>query len=732
MRLPRTLLPAAVLISAAVIVPGSVGRAVASGHSRSDSIAISIDSVTPLTPTPTTKRAALAVTLTLTNRSSTAYHDVRITGERGEPIGTQDALDAALANTTTGPTSFALTIPAQPALRVDLDAGASQTVIFETTTSIIDGSAGICLCAEHEIYPLFFSAHVTGEGGVDQRLGVAETFLPSFYTAPAPVHVSWIWPLLERPHRLNDDTVFTDDLLAERVGPAGRLDRALQVVEEVGDRIPMTLVIDPELLDELEVMATLPYTVDVEGKQTPGTGKSVARQWLDRFATVLATEPKVHVQLTPYADPDVESLASNGLDWSLELPAAMATRVSHALGDRAVASTLAWPASGYISRDTMLTLTQDGVSTLVLSSRAVDTGKGNSSTAPGFARLEVAQHDDVAAALLYPAIQRYVARAVTIGGQPPTTLPQLLAELAIRTAQEPDVAPGAVALAPPRYVDPDVTAAVQAITETSTSTFSSPISLSAAVGGSFLPTGGSRLASVPPTASGLPVATIDAVQRAQTAVPTIASMLDTQGDPAAQALIDSLPVGIQRAESSAWQESRSEADGTRFAAALLERIDAITSGVRIVTKSTGSYTLASDNSPLPITVENRLPYRVQIRIHVSTVNGLPGFRADDVDTTVDANQKRSLNIPTKTDRSGRIPLRAVLLTLDNAEIGQPVTLTVRSTALGVIGIVITIVAGVVLVLALLIRFARRFRAKRAPTAAPPDAPVPIDEREPIP
>jgi hypothetical protein len=81
-------------------------------------------------------------------------------------------------------------------------------------------------------------------------------------------------------------------------------------------------------------------------------------------------------------------------------------------------------------------------------------------------------------------------------------------------------------------------------------------------------------------------------------------------------------------------------------------------------------------------------------------------------------------VPTHVDRVGLIPIAVSLRTPDGLKLGKSMPLTIRSTALGTIGVVITIVAGCVLALALIIRFTRRMRARgRAqPTQpTPPDA-----------
>ena len=83
-------------------------------------------------------------------------------------------------------------------------------------------TAGICLCqpAGGGVYPLYFTRHRRDRAGGDQsgRLRRRPTSRRST-TSPKPVQVSWVWPLLDRPHRLSTDTVFTDDDLAESVRP---------------------------------------------------------------------------------------------------------------------------------------------------------------------------------------------------------------------------------------------------------------------------------------------------------------------------------------------------------------------------------------------------------------------------------------------------------------------------------------------------------------------------------
>jgi uncharacterized protein DUF6049 len=347
----------------------------------------------------------------------------------------------------------------------------------------------------------------------------------------------------------------------------------------------------------------------------------------------------------------------------------------------------------------------------------------------GLARLPVAGRD-VAAGLLDPTLQRYVAQAISPGGSGAgPVLPLLLSELNVRAVQEPTVEHTAV-LTPPRWVDASVDDAARVIEATSTSLAARPVALTSAVGGELLPNQRSRLTAAPRSARTLPGFILDAADRATNDLPALTSLLTPSRpetiDPRAKALLDELPLETQRIGASAWGRPGNAESGARFASVLTEQLDGLTHGVTIA--SSGSYTLTSDNSPLPITVHNNLPYQVSVMVSVAPVNGITGFSAKPTTKVVEAQQKATLYLKTNVDRTGRFGVQAVLLTVDGRHrIGDPVEMTVRSTALGVIGLIITIAAGAVLALALVVRFGRRLRHRWSRNAVErphwdPDAP----------
>ena len=281
-------------------------------------------------------------------------------------------------------------------------------------------------------------------------------------------------------------------------------------------------------------------------------------------------------------------------------------------------------------------------------------------------------------------------------------------------------------LAPPRWVDPDVATAVRVIESTSNSLATRPIGLDDAVGGQLLPNGRSHLASVPASARTLPTANVDTVQQANQTLPALTAVFTpprrpTTIDPQAAAVLAEIPLEAQRVAASAWGRPGFAASASAFGQRLLDRLDYLTHGVQIVARPGSSYTLTSDNSPFPLTVRNTLPWPVTIRANLTTARGLAGFRATSRTESVGANQKASFKLATNVTRRGYIQVIASLSTPapDSQPIGDSVELTVRSTALGLIGVIITVGAGAVLVLALIIRFGRRLRHR---LGAPPKRP----------
>ncbi len=579
------------------------------------------------------------------------------------------------------------TLPAMP-LPQPLGPGASTTVRYTVTTSNqVDGSSDICLCAAG-VYPLDFTVSAApSPDDTPTEAGFAQSYLPSFPTQPQPVQVSWLWPLIDQPHRTVDRTVFTDDALATSVRPGGRLYRALQVAMAVDTKTQLDLVIDPDLIDELATMTTGYRVQSANGSTRVGTGGSAAEAWLDDLQTVL---PHCEVSLTAPADPDIDALTAAGLAWT-STPSTQATTI---LGS--TSGVVAWPAGQ--------TITPAALSQIARSAQAVVV---DDRTLPGGAQA-IPRPDALAelpgsvrAVVTDSVLQKYAAAALAPGGT--RALPQLVADLAIRAGQDPQQ-PHYVVLAPDRTVDPNVALASRVIRETSGPAWARTMGI------------GQALQLVKPTDRGSltpqSTATIGGLDQLHQISNFVAQFGSALRPVDRTSILGGLPAAIQRCESSAW---RSDPDGGQACVnALQQTTGALSTAVSISQPSNGSYTMASSSAPLFLHLQNSLAVPVEVNVDVSTVNAVVGFRIDPIRTqTVPAHGKLDLRINAHVQRAGRFQLDATLTTPGGLAVGDMIRLNVRSTALGGIGVIITAVAGGVLVLALLVRLVRRLRARPA-------------------
>lgn len=747
LRLARAAAAAAVLLTGATSVP--LAAAGAAPAPPADPVEVQVTNIDPLVPPPVNEKVPLTFTVQLTNTTDHTLHDVSITAERPyDWISTQQALDNELAQP--GPPAEGNPIePLQP-VQLDLPPGPT-TVTFPTTTGE-PNDAGLCVCAEHGIYPVWFSAYSSDS----QLLGQGETFVPSFFAAPKPVQVGWIWPLIDRPHRLLSNQPFLDDGLADSV-LNGRLNRSLHVVEGVEEKspnLPLTLLIDPELLDELEVMATTHYRVQTPEGVVAGTRGAAAAGWLRRLRDVLDANSAVRVALTPYGDPDIEAASRAHLPWTSTLPVSMQRHVSAALGVHIPDSEFAWPASATISRRTLAALVRSGVTSVMLRNTAVVQRADASGLPIPLASLDsgpAGGHSQLTAALVDPAIEQAATAAMSQKGPAAAALPRLLAEIGVEAAQDPQ-ADHVVFISAPRHFNPSPNLAIRTILDTSSSMLTSQVNVIDAVTAAAQPAGSGPAGTVPAVPARLAPADsepprlgpriLHRAHRLMRTLPSLNAMLQPKkgpADPQAAALVSNLSEAIQLTESSAWLPKSSVGGrgmGTDFAGHLVQAADHALAAVHIVNPKDASYTLASDNSPLPITVENDLRFPVTVRIQVRTVNAVAGLKVADIGSvSLDPRSKSTVHLPTRVQRSGRIQIKVQLRTPDRPgrRVGETVPLYVRSTVLGMIGVIITDVAGGVLVLALLLRFLRRWRQRRRPPAAPDGAwPSGADPTEPVP
>lgn len=653
-------------------------------------VSVTLNALSPRTPDATKPSQPVVFAVTITNNSDNTYSDVQLSLQRGLPITQQNLLDTALDN----PPSTDFSVPHPLDLHQQLMPHGKLTTSYRTTVG------DLCLCFDG-VYPYALVA----SAATDPDLGFAEVgrtqvFVPSFLQAPQPVSVGWVWPLLDRPHRSVDNDIFMDESLAGEVGPGGRLDRALQVPELLAGRVRLTLVVDPDLLDSLAVMAK-GYRVRKGTGTVPGTGGELAAGWLQRFKAV-ATEHDV--VLTGYADPDVNAVTRAGLPFSTALDPQVQARISPYLNGDLSTGLLTWPAGGTLTSKALDALVGSGASTVLLSDAALPGGNHTEPRPDALSPLPSAA-GTANALVTDSAVQVTVRRALKLGAAPANDQQSLLAQLAIRAAQGPN-SKHFVVITPDRYVDTDPAAAAATIASVIGTGWSAPIAIPAALS-TVAPVDRGALN----TAAENPGSEISQQQLSELTLigQRVSSMNEALHDNDASALLlAGFTSGIRRGESSAWRTDR--AGGNRVAQQLLGRIDGIAGAVHLVQPAVGTYSLSSTQAPIVVTVSNQLSRPVTVRVVVTPVNSTVGFSAPAyISQTIPARSIETVRIPTHVERLGKFQVVASLQTPDGRQLGQGIELNLRATAIGTVTKVITVVAIAVLVLALLRRLIRRLR-----------------------
>ncbi len=118
-------------------------------------------------------------------------------------------------------------------------------------------------------------------------------------------------------------------------------------------------------------------------------------------------------------------------------------------------------------------------------------------------------------------------------------------------------------------------------------------------------------------------------------------------------------------------------------------------------------TLTSSSGNVPLNLENRLPYRAEVRIHMAS-DKLDFPQGSVIEQTLEPAQTTLINLPVETRASGAFPLTVDISSADSALPVATTRYTVRSTAISGIGLVLSIGAG----LFLLVWWARHFRTSR--------------------
>lgn len=670
----------------------------------------------------------LTVTGRVVNSGDRRISDLAVRVQRDGPLADEDAARTALAGTPDAPVVTEFT-----ALDADLQPG--QSTPFRIEVPLGPGPRLQALqISEPGIYPLLVNLNGTPDFGGPARLTSVPLLLPVLdppapgpstagaTTAgpategppPAPVPLSIVWPLVAEPARrlseLGEPLLLAGDTrdserLAAQLGPGGRLDglvRALEQVVTPGSPLASALcvAVDPALLDTVSAM-TRGYRVITPTGSRAGTGEAVARQWLDRLRAAVTGRCVLPL---PYGDPDLVALSRAGLTDLEALAASTGTQIVRDVLGVVPLVGVSWPADGVLDERTLSDLAALDTRAVLLEPRGVSTPPAATdvvtlaSGAIGGRR--AAPQGLLAAPLLSAALDtaQPLAAQDAIGA---------LAFRATAAQRRP------VLMLPPRrwhIGGAEATELLRTATRLLERDLFSARTLPEMADGN--PPPGPEVALDYPARAGameIPARVTADVAAARDVLRDlqVATRRDPTADLPPAALLDPIRLAMLRAVSTAW---RGDADR---AAALVDdvtdRLDELRGEVHIVPPP-GSYTLASSDSPLLVTVRNDLPVSMEVTLSLERT---PGLRTGAVGVQlVPARSSRQFVIPAEVVRAGQFSVEARLATPGRTPLGQPTTLQLQSSTFDAVTVALTAGAGGLLVLLVVRRIVRRNRERR--------------------
>lgn len=656
-------------------------------------VSIVIDSISPQVALPNTP---IVVAGSLVNTSSTAITELTMRLQRGPALETRSELadnDADPMEVNDSSTAF-----------VDLDQSLDGSGELRFSYSTTPEELGLF---DTGAYPLLVNLNGRGPSEPPSRVGEQVILLPYLAQSPTAVtQLSWLWPLVSTPERTAAG-VFTGDRLSTSVGPGGRLDRALAALEgtqspdgSVSPPRPVTLVVDPELLDAVRVLAAGEYPLLVAGQQQASSdGSAEAASWLARLRALASTLPVVSL---PYADPDIGTLIAQGQGAAVErrLPDAAAGDLVREVLGVAPVSSIAWPPDGSGTDPAVLDLLADHDVAQVIVDEELAFADGDDEVTLNAVSTIDAPSGPMTALVGDHALRELLQADADEPGSRSVVEQRFLAEMVVIAAEAPTRSRHLL-IAPRRDFNPETAGRLLAAaagqpwlgTEQPTDLTGN---VATAAARSLLP--------ATPGVSAIPDAQLAILVAAMRARDDFASAL---AEPA-----DNL-VAIDRALARAATSNRDPNPESGLAAVrdVAAAVEGLRATVGIIPPANGTYSLASEDAPLVLTVFNNNAFPVEVTVALAP-RGAPGVTTTNVVRELPAQTRTTIAVPADVQRSGSFTVIATVTTPIGSPLGVPVQLRVQSTVYGPVALAITIGAAALLVLLFARRSLRYWRRRR--------------------
>lgn len=710
----RGRLTAVVLTALSVLAHTLLGATAPRAHAQTEPLPeppLQLDIVS-MAPRIVTKDATdLTLNVDVTNVSDKLIRGISARLHFGPAQSTTEQLRQALV--ALAPTDNQIT-PFQP-VADELAPGARTR--FEISVDLRDTVRFL----QPGVYPILVNVNGTPEEEIEARLASVHLLLP--VTTPPGGRpddraerkpVSLLWPIASDPAVLSappgEPVLLSDDGLADEMRQGGRLNALVTAAKTALKSSPrvrdaLCFAVDPALVVTATAMAQ-GYRFRDGSTTRKGSGAADAQAWLDSLRELLKDRCVITM---PYANADLAvaarttlrlaelAVSDKGITENLEVaPLPEVTWSDSSLTAPAIAALAAADKKVVIADPTR-------IGQLVSVNQPIKVTDG------GDGALAVPYDELTALALTPSSASVEVAHNSTLAADDGLIAAQNgLATLMFHARFGDQSSDDAVLVAPPRdwvvtqsELDWLVDSLDTLMAERMLTPRPLPELLDAPAGGTVRPAASSALdPSVP----------LDVTRRVATVDRTLADLtaaMDTE--PRNQVTPDdvALPVnhGLLRTLSSVWHD---DPDGRRGAIYDAERqLEAMRTAVRI--KDPGrTIALASGSSPIPVSISNRLPVQITVRVKISASIGLQPGDIDDI--AVRGGAVRTVRIPAQALRAGRFSVELGLTTPGGTDLGVPTRFDLASTEFGAVTVIVTATAAAALLLLSGRRIYRRLRS----------------------
>ncbi len=727
---------------------------------------VRIDRVTPEIVT-TAGDATVTVNGTVINVGDRPVRDIVVRLEHAGAVTSPQGLRTNLDGSTDQYEPVGDFIPVAPELQ------RGQAGTFTLSFPVRSASVSSLGIDQPGIYPLLVNANGTPDYGEAARLDDGRFLLPVLgvpadplvtqadpmtnVVAPdtsKPVRLTMLWPLADRPRLAAGapggvtPVRLIDDELAVSLAPGGRLETLLAAAEfatgpsvDPGGRVngALCLAVDPDLLVTVNAMSA-GYVVsdnsdDRNSPTHPGAGQAAASTWLDRLR---ALAHRMCVAPTPYAqadldalhrvsDPGLATIATNGAgDVVDEILGVNSTRGATLLGDGSLTSGAADLLSGQGPTVAIAAAEYTAPDELDGKPRPANVNPHRVSDDLVAAPFDPTVGAAFAAAGRTPASPSYLDHSLVIpnGHDSSTARREDAISAMLWLGLSPDDAPRSQILMPPLLWDLQ-----QADAQTILTALSTAIHAGLAVPRPLTALIVESAAAAVPAAQTPPAAAqrgrIDDQVTADMSRQvgrlwglTAAMTTDPRTGLTGAQYTAPLREDMLRALSQAVPPDGRDGQAQQRMASVDTTVDDMFHAVTIVNPG-GSYTLATEKSPLPLALRNDLPVPIRVRLQVDAP---PGMNVTDIGEQELPPGYLPLRVPIEVHFTQRVAVDVTLRTPGGLPLGEPVRLSVHSNAYGKVLFAITMAASAVLVLLAGRRLWHRFRGQ--PDPADLDRPEP--------